>query len=64
MTDRSKQGTLGSDNDPKFQFVSDDELTPDQLRQVQALRAGEATYTKPADTDPPSPSPSDERGDR
>ena len=64
MTDRSKHGSLGSDNDPQFQIVSDDELTPDQLRQVQALRAGEATYTKPADTDPPSPTPSDGRGDQ
>lgn len=64
MSDRSKHGTLGADNDPQFQIVSDEELTPDQLHQVQALRAGEATYTKPADTDPPSSTPSEGRGDQ
>jgi hypothetical protein len=54
MSDRSKHGSLGSDNDPQFQIVSDE----------QALRAGEATYTKPGDADPPSPTPSDGRGDQ
>ena len=63
MTDRSKHGSLGNDNDPQFRIVPDEDLTPDQLRQVLALRA-EIAATKPADTDPPSPHPSDEGGDQ
>lgn len=55
--------SLGPDNDPQFVVVPDDELTPDQLRQAQAIRA-EMADTNPADADPPSPHPSDEREER
>jgi hypothetical protein len=39
---------LGPDNDPVFHVVPDEDLSPEQLRQVEALRA-EIANTKPAD---------------
>lgn len=63
MTGRSEHGSLGDDNAPQFGVVPDEDLTPDQLRQVQAIRA-EIAARNPADTDPPSPRPSNEGGDQ
>lgn len=57
--DRQAHGSLGDDNAPQFEAVPDEDLTPDQLHQV-----AEASNTKPADPDRPSPRPSDGRGTR
>jgi hypothetical protein len=61
-TDRSKHGSLGSDNDPQLHLVPDELLTPDQRRQVHAIRR-EMAAKNPADPAQPSPPPSDEGGD-